>query len=66
MLEELKVNSRQSFPQMEDRVAKIWSKFPRRYMHGKKTENATGDYVINSNGCQNSFFINNWRRPEEC
>lgn len=58
-INDLRINNRQNFSQFEERITKMWNKFPRRYMHGRKTENATGDYVLNSNNCHNSFFINN-------
>jgi len=55
----LKMPSRQNVVFFKDKLNKLWLEFPHRYMHGKKNQNVTGDYVINSNNCKNSFFINN-------
>ncbi|OGI64422.1 hypothetical protein A2733_01285 [Candidatus Nomurabacteria bacterium RIFCSPHIGHO2_01_FULL_40_20] len=57
-LKEFKITSRQNFSHFEEKVNRMWEKFPHRYMHGKKNENVTGDYALNSNKCENAFFIN--------
>ncbi len=55
----LKMSSRQNVSYLKDKLNKLWLKFPRRYMHGKKNQDVTGDYALNSANCENSFFINN-------
>jgi len=59
----LKTPSRQNIVFFKDKLDKLWLEFPHRYMRGKKNQNVTGDYAINSNNCKNSFFINN---SEDC
>jgi len=58
-LELLKIPSRKNITYFKDKLNQMWLNFPRRYMHGKKNENGTGDYVNNSANCKNAFFVNN-------
>src|SRR3989344_6587183 len=54
-----KATSRQNISHLEERVDKLWKSYPRKYLHGKKNENVTGDYINNSGKCSNAFFANN-------
>ncbi len=70
-LSEFQLTSRKNIPYFSDKADKLWAKFPRRYMHGKKNEQVTGDYVTNSGksknlwfskdceNCKNLFFVTN-------
>jgi hypothetical protein len=55
----LKIPARQNVNFFKEKLSKLWMEFPHRYMHSKKNENVTGDYVTNSKNCKNSFMINN-------
>lgn len=58
-LDEFKITARTNFTHFEEKAMRLWNKFPRRYMHGKKNEDVTGDYALASSKCDNAFFVNN-------
>ena len=43
----------------QEQLDKLWRDFPKRYMHGRKAENSTGDYITNSNNCKDGFWVTN-------
>ncbi len=59
----LSAPSRQNISHLKEKLNALWLEFPRRYMHGKKNENVTGDYALNSKNCKNAFFVNS---SEDC
>ncbi len=58
-VKEFKITSRQNILHIEEKVNKLWKSYPRKYLHGKKNERVTGDYINNSGKCTNAFFSNN-------
>ena len=58
-LVELLAYGREKIGEYAGRVEEMRSLFPHRYMHGKKNQNVSGDYVSNSTNCDNAFFSQN-------
>ena len=56
-IEELKLTERLNVSEFIALVAKLWDVFPKRYMHGRKTEDSSGDYATNSSNCKDVFCI---------
>ncbi len=48
---------------VEERVAQLRLKHPRKYMHSVNSENCTGDYINNSSNCYNTFHAHD---AEQC
>jgi len=62
-IKEFNLDSRQNIPDLIEKVKAMALKFPRRFMHGRKNENVSGDYVNNSNNARDAYFVNN---NEDC
>ena len=58
-IEGFNLSARLDIAAFQKEVAKLWRDFPKRYMHGRKAENCTGDYVTNASNCKDAFWINN-------
>jgi len=55
-LAELKLNTRAGIAKMKRQVDELSLKFPRRYMHGFKNEDVSGDYV-NASKCVHDGYL---------
>ena len=60
---QLQLSSRAGIAQMREKIEIFSKKFPRRYMHGRKNEDVTGDYINNSKNIRNGFMMS---RSEDC
>jgi len=44
----------------------FWSCYPRKYIHGSKNQDVSGDYLYNAKNTKNSFFVNNIEDSKYC
>jgi hypothetical protein len=56
-LAELRINTRAGIARLRQQVNELAKHFPRRYMHGRKNEDVTGDYIQNSKNVHDGYLI---------
>ena len=65
-IKNIKPFSRSSIHDLEIQARQHWSRYPQRYMHGRKNIDATGDYLYNSKNAKNCFISGDLQDCKYC
>ncbi len=66
MLKGYNLSSFEKSEEIRKKAGQFWMLFPQKYMHGRRNENVTGDYINHSKNVQYSFNVDNSENCKFC